>query len=158
MTPVRSLAAAALLAVVTAVPSFATVINAPGTYSVSVAVDTSLLPVPVPGLPSLGPDVYSGTVVIAARSFGFSAQFRGTSTSGDRLNIKARLAHRWSGLTVSPVVVDGQVVADAVIGLDSASLISMEIDGAGHVDGVRSDVLAKVGAGGVLKDFIVTPL
>jgi hypothetical protein len=158
MTTVRPLAAAALLVAVAAAPSFATIINTPGTYSVSVAVDTSLLPVPVPGLPALGPNVYSGTVIIASRSFGYSAQFRGTSATGDELIIKSRFAHGWFGLTVSPLVIGGQVVPDAVIGLDGASLISMEILGVGLVDGVRSDVKAKVGAGPVLKNFIVTPL
>jgi hypothetical protein len=157
MTSVRPLAAAALL-FAAAAPSHATVINTPGTYSVTVAVDTSLLPVPVPGLPSLGPDIYSGTVIITARNFGYSAQFRGTSASGDRLNIKSRFAHGWFGLTVSPLVIQGQVISDAVIGIDGSSLISMEIDGIGHVDGVRSDVKAKVGAGPTLKNFIVTPL
>lgn len=158
MTTVRPLAAAALLVAVAAVPSFATIINTPGTYPVSVVVDTSLLPVPVPGLPALGPSVYSGTVIIASRSFGLSAQFRGTSATGDGLVIRSRFAHGWFGLTVSPLVIGGQVVPDAVIGVDGASMISMEILGVGLVDGVRSDVKAKVGAGPVLKQFVVTPL
>jgi len=156
MHRVGILALAAVLVLV-AGPSFAQVISAPGTYPASVAIDTSLLPFPVPGLPSLGPNVYDGEVTITAKGFGSAVHFEGVTSDGLRLRIQARFGRGWFGLTLAPVMVDGQLVPDAVVRLDGASLLGMRINGVGTVDGQTAKAMANLGRGGELKNFKVTP-
>lgn len=151
MKAVRILSVSALLLAM-AVPSFAqTILRAPGTYAVNVAIDTSILPIPVPGTPALGPNVYSGTLTIRETGALVEARFLGNEIStGDPLTIKARFDNFWIGVTTATVVVDGQVVQNAAVGLDGASLLIMKIDGTGLVDGVTGRLQAELGPGPTL--------
>lgn len=148
MKAVRILAAA-VLALALAVPSFAqTIIRNPGQYQVNVAIDTSIIPVPVPGTPQLGPNLYSGTLVIRNNGAALEARFQGTDTSsGDPLTIKCRFDPAWIGFTTATIPFNGRIVPNAVIGVDGANLTLMKINGVGLVDGFTAQVLAELGPG-----------
>jgi hypothetical protein len=148
MKAVRTLGAAALVLVLAA-PSFAqTVLRNPGQYPVNVAIDTSIIPIPIPGLPQLGPNLYSGTLTIRDNGSTIDARFQGTDVStGDPLTIKCRFDSFWNGFTVMTVPFGGQLVQNVVTGVDGANLKHMKINGVGRIDGFTAQGLAELGPG-----------
>jgi len=148
MKAIRTFGAAVLTLALVAPSSAQTTIHDPGQYSVKVAVDTSLLPIPVPGLPALGPNLYAGTLTVREQSAFIEARFQGTEVdTGDPITVKCRFSPTWSGFTVATVSFGGNSVPDVVTGLDGAALILMKINGVGQVDGFTAQVLAELGSG-----------
>jgi hypothetical protein len=156
MKAVRILAAAALTLVLAA-PSFAqTILRNPGQYPVNVAIDTSIIPIPVPGTPQLGPNLYGGTLTIRDAGAFLEARFQGTDVNtGDPLNINCRFDHSWIGFTVMTVPFGGQLVQNVVTGVDGANLRRMRINGVGKADGFTSQVKAEIGPGPTLIRWVV---
>lgn len=156
MKAIRILASAALI-IALAAPAFAqTILRNPGQYSVNVAIDTSIIPIPVPGTPQLGPNLYGGTLTIRDNGSNIEARFQGTETStGDPLTIKCRFDPTWLGFTTATVPFQGQLVPDVVIGVDGATMTLMKINGVGLVDGFTGQVLAELGPGPTLVRWTV---
>ena len=156
MKAVRISAAAALILAFAAPTLAQTIVRNPGRYTVNVAVDTSILPIPVPGTPQLGPNLYHGTLTIRDNGSNIEARFQGAEmNSGDPLTIKCRFDPTWSGFTVSTVPFGGQQVPNVVVGVDGAALTLMKINGVGLVDGFTGQVLAELGPGPTLVRWAV---
>ena len=163
MRAVRFLTLALLMAVGVAGTANAQVYNnTPGTYEVSIGVVPAALP---PGsLPpeasNVGPDLYTGTLVITQTAGGYSVQFKGDRIvngvpDGAKLIVNAEFDSDWAGIKLGPLVVGSSLEDDVIIGIDGANLISANINGVGTVDGKIQRVIAKFGAGAVLSSFKV---
>jgi hypothetical protein len=130
--------------------------NTPGVYSVNVGVVPALLPPgSLPGdAPSVGPDLYRGTLTVTGGSGGYSAQFQGKrDTDGAKLNVNASFTGSWAGFKLGSIVVGSSLESDCITGIDSANLISANINGVGTVDGAIHRLIAKIGAGGALGNW-----
>ena len=157
MRAVRFLSLALLMVVGFAGAASAQYNNTPGVYSVKVGVVPALLP---PGslpadLPTLGPDLYVGTLTVTGGGGGFSAQFKGERADGAKLNASANFNGSWAGFKLGSIVVGSSLESDCIIGIDGANLISANINGVGTVDGQIQRVIAKFTAGPTLDKFMV---
>lgn len=148
MSFARILVAASLLPALAHASTGPTVIRDTGRYPVSVAIDSSILPIPVPGTPRLGPNLYTGVLTVRDNGSNVEARFQGTDVkSGDPLTIRCRFDPTWTGFTIGDVPVDGEVARDVVTDLDPEKLTLMRIDGVGVVDGFTGQVIAELGPG-----------
>ena len=160
MRAVRFLTLALLMAVGVAGTAKAQAYNnTPGTYEVNVGVVPAALP---PGsLPpeasNVGPDLYSGTLVIARNADGtYSVSYKGErSTDGAKLNVNASFDSDWAGIKIGSLVVGSSLEDNVIIGIDGANLLSANINGVGTVDGKIQRVIARFGAAAVLESFKV---
>jgi len=160
MRAVRFLTLALLMAVGVAGTAKAQAYNnTPGTYEVNIGVVPAALP---PGsLPpeasNVGPDLYSGTLVIVRNADGtYSVSFKGErNTDGAKLNVNATFYSDWAGIKIGSLVVGSSLEDNVVIGIDGANLLSANINGVGTVDGKIQRVIARFGAGAVLEQFKV---
>ena len=103
MRAVRFLSLALLMVVGFAGVASAQYNNTPGIYSVKVGVVPALLPPgSLPGdLPSLGPDLYTGTLTVTAITGGYYAQFKGDRGDGAKLNASATFNRSWAGFKLA---------------------------------------------------------
>ena len=160
MRAVRFLTLALLMAVGVAGTAKAQAYNnTPGTYEVNVGVVPAELP---PGsLPpeasNVGPDLYSGTLVISRNADGtYSVSYKGErNTDGAKLNVNATFDSDWAGIKIGSLVVGSSLEDNVIIGIDGANLLSANINGVGTVDGKIQRVIARFGAGAVLESFKV---
>ncbi len=120
--------------------------NTPGVYTdVKVGiVPAALPPGSLPGdLPSLGPDLYTGTLTIILNSDGtYFAQYKGDRGDGARLNASATFNSSWLGVKMDFLVVGG-TREFVIFGIDGKDLIQANINGVGTVDGANQRVIAK---------------
>jgi len=134
--------------------------NTPGVYTdVHVAVFPALLPpgsIPGGG-PSLGPDVYDGTLTISKSSSGYSAVYSGVR--GDRpnaiLSVNATFTSDWIGFKLGTIPVGTSQETNCIVGIDGGHLVSAQINGVGTVDQANHRVIAKFSAGPTLDMFKV---
>jgi len=164
MRAVRFLTLALLMAVGVAGTAKAQVYNnTPGTYEVNIGVVPAALP---PGsLPpeasNVGPDLYSGTLVITRDAGGtYSVTFKGERITngvpdGAKLNVSASFDSDWAGIKLGSLIVGSSFESNVVIGIDVANLLSANINGVGTVDGKIQRVIARFGAAGTLEQFKV---
>jgi hypothetical protein len=131
--------------------------NTPGTYEVNVGVVPAALPpgsLP-PDIAEVGPDLYSGTLIIAKTTTGYSVQYKGEREDGAKLMVVAEFNNNWAGVKIGNLLVGSSLEDNVIIGIDGANLISANINGVGTVDGKIQRVIAKFGAGAVLRDMKV---
>ena len=157
MRAVRFLSLALLMVVGFAGVASAQYNNTPGTYNVKVGVVPALLPPgSLPGdLPSLGPDLYTGTLTVSAITGGYYAQFKGDRADGAKLNASATFNSSWAGFKLGSIVVGASLESDCITGIDGANMVSANVNGVGTVDGENHRVIAKFGAGATLTQFKV---
>jgi len=157
MRAVRFLSLALLMVVGFAGVASAQYNNTPGIYSVKVGVVPALLPPgSLPGdLPSLGPDLYTGTLTVTAITGGYYAQFKGDRGDGAKLNASATFNSSWAGFKLGSIVVGSSLESDCITGIDGANMVSANVNGVGTVDGANHRVIAKFGAGALLTLFKV---
>ena len=141
--------------------------NTPGTYTdIKVGVVPAMLPpgsLPA-GFPSLGPDLYIGTLTVAGSpSVGYTVQYKGErtqdnglTTDGAKLNVNASFSGDWAGFKLDTTVV-GSTLATIIFGDDVAHLLSANVNGVGTVDGKIQRLIAHVGAGGTVNSWKVNP-
>jgi hypothetical protein len=158
MRAVRFLSLAILMIVGFAGAASAQYNNTPGVYHVNVGVVPALLPPgSLPGdFPSLGPDLFEGTLTVSGGSSGYSVQFQDArDTDGAKLNVVASFNGNWAGFKLGSIVVGSSLESDCITGIDGANLISANINGVGTVDGQIQRLIAKVGAGGLVGNWKV---
>jgi len=134
--------------------------NTPGVYTdVNVGIVPALLPpgsIPGGG-PTLGPDLYTGTLTISKISTGFSASYQGVR--GDKpsaiLSVNATFTNDWAGFKLGTIVVGTSNEPNCIVGIDGAHLVDAQINGVGTVDGANHRVIAKFTAGPTLGMFKV---
>lgn len=157
MRAVRFLSLALLLVVGFAGVANAQYNNTPGVYNVKVGVVPALLPPSsLPGgLPTLGPDLYVGTLTVSGGSSGYVAQFQGLRADGAKLNVGATFNGSWLGFKLGSIVVGSSFESDCITGIDGANLLTANINGVGTVDRANHRVIAKFTAGPTLAQFKV---
>jgi len=132
--------------------------NTPGTYEVKVGVVPAELPpgsLP-PDIAEVGPDLYLGTLTITKTTSGYTAQYKGErNTDGAKLMVNAEFNNNWAGVKIGNLLVGASLEDNVIIGIDGANLISANINGVGTVEGKIQRVIAKFGAGAVLRDMKV---
>ena len=121
--------------------------NTPGVYTdVGVGVVPAALPpgsLPA-GLPSLGPDLYRGTLTIVRNGDGtYSVSYHGDTADRARLNVSATFDSDWAGIKLGTLVVGTSLESNVITGIDGANLLSANVNGVGTVDGQFQRVLAK---------------
>jgi len=157
MRAVRFLTLAVLMVVGFAGTAMAQYNNTPGTYNdVRVGVVPALLPGgSLPGVGTLGPDLYEGTLTISLSGGIYTVQYLGERLSdGAKLNATATFNSNWVGFKTGVIVV-GSSGENVITGIDVANLLSAHINGVGTVDGKNQRVIAKIGAGGTVDSFRV---
>ena len=147
MRAVRFLTFAVLLvAGLSGVASAQTYNNTPGVYTdVQVGIFPAALPPgSLPGdLPSLGPDLYTGTLTVVQNPDGtYDVQYKGDRGDGAKVIVNASFNSSWAGIKQDFVVVGGGRPF-IVAGIDGANLIQANINGVGTVDGANRRVIAK---------------
>jgi hypothetical protein len=134
--------------------------NTPGVYTdVSVGIVPALLPpgsIPGGG-PTLGPDVYHGTLTISKSGSGFSASYIGArlDRANAILSVNATFTSDWVGFKLGSIVVGTSNEPNCIVGIDGAHLVDAQINGVGTVDGANHRVIAKFSAGPTLGMFKV---
>ena len=157
---VRWLSLATILVLGFAGPARAERVTAPGTYPVKVAVAPALLP---PGslpasVPSLGPDVYDGSLQVERADNGsYHVHLSALGSGARRLVANAQFSSGWTGFELGTVVIGGDLVPDALVSIDAAHLVRANIAGVGTVGGALRHVVVRVGAGGAILQFLVAP-
>ena len=121
--------------------------NAPGTYyNVGVGIVPAALP---PGslpsdLPTLGPDLYRGTLIVVRNlDMTYTVSYQGQTEQKAKLNASALFASDWVGIKLGSLVVGTSLESDVITGIDGANLLSANINGVGTVDGAFQRVIAK---------------
>jgi hypothetical protein len=158
MRAVRFLSLALLMVVGFAGAASAQYNNTPGVYNVNVGIVPAMLPpgsLP-PDAPSVGPDLYHGTLTVTKGGGGYSAQFKGErDTDGAKLNASATFNNNWAGFKLGNLIVGSSNESDCIVGIDGANMESANINGVGTVEGTIQRLIAKFGAGGVLTSWKV---
>lgn len=134
--------------------------NTPGVYNdIKVGVVPAMLPPgSLPGdLPSLGPDLYTGTLTISKVSTGFNVSFDGARADhpSAHLAVSAVFTNDWIGFKLGSLVVGSSLESGVITGIDGSHLVSANINGVGTVDGENHRVIAKFAAGPTLGMFKV---
>jgi hypothetical protein len=163
MRAVRFLTFALLLVVGVAGKASAQYNNTPGTYTdVKVGIVPAALPpgsLP-PEVGNLGPDLYTGTLVVSQSSGGYSVQYKGQTADGAKVVVNATFTSEWLGWKTGFLVV-GSSMEEVITGIDAIHLESANINGVGTVDGSLQRVIAKfTGTGSYppdLTQFMVRP-
>ena len=121
--------------------------NTPGDYTdVGVGNVPAMLP---PGslpsdLPTLGPDLYRGTLTVIHNADGtYSVSYRGETADRAKLNASATFSSAWVGIRRISMVVGTSLEDNVISGIDGAHLLSASINGVGTVDGSFARVIAK---------------
>ena len=126
--------------------------NAPGVYTnVGVGiVPAALPPGSLPGnLPTLGPDLYRGTLSFVRNSDNtYSVSFQGETENKAKLNVGALFASNWVGVKRGTLVVGSSLESDVLTGIDGAHLLSANINGVGTGDGAFKRIIAKFSGDG----------
>ena len=131
-------------------------ITAPGSYAVQVGVVPAMLPPgSLPGdIPSLGPDLYEGTLDVSRNVDGsYDLRLRARRGDGALLQAVASFSADWAGFLLGSIPVGEVMAPNALIGIDVAHLLSARINGVGTVDGAKRHVFARIGGGGSVDDF-----
>ena len=167
MRAVRFLSLALLLvAGLAGVASAQAYSNTPGVYTnVGVGVVPAALPAgSLPGdLPTLGPNLYRGTLTIIRNIDNtYSVSFQGETEDRAKLNVGALFASNWGGVKLGTLVVGTSRESDVITGINGAQLLSANINGVGTVDGAFKRVIAKFTGDGstyppTLSQFKVNP-
>jgi hypothetical protein len=126
------------------------VIDSPGRYDVTVVAVPEFV---WPGVPPLGPNAYSGEVFVTETGNGWNVGFKGETDSGDQLHIQAKFDSDWEGLTIGPFLVDGEMIPNAVIGIDVDNLEGAHVIGVGLVDGVEQRLNGQAGPAGTVENL-----
>ena len=134
--------------------------NTPGVYNdVKVGIVPALLPpgsIPGGG-PSLGPDLYNGTLTISKSGSGYLATYEGVRADRNnaKLSVSATFTSEWIGFKLGAIVVGQSLETGCITGIDGSHLVSASINGVGTVDGENHRVIAKFAAGPTLTMFKV---
>jgi len=160
MRAVRVFALITLLVAGLAGTSAAQYSNATGTFDAKIGVVPGALPdaglsLP-PELQGVGPDLYVGQVIVSFGGGVYTVQFKGERADGAKLLINAQFDSGWAGLKFGSLIVGTSNESGVITGDDVAHLISANINGVGTVDGKNQRVIAKVGPGGVVRNFNIT--
>ena len=139
MRAVRFLTFALLLTVgLAGVASAQAYSNTPGVYpNVNVGVVPAMLPPgSLPGdIPTLGPDLYNGTLTIVHNLDGtYSASFDGETADRAKLHVTALFSSAWVGVKIGTLIVGTSTEENVIKGIDGMHLLSASINGVGSVD------------------------
>lgn len=115
------------------------------------------------GLPTLGPDLYRGTLIVSQNLDGtYLVSYDGETSERAKLKVNAVFASNWGGLKRGTLVVGTSLESDVITGINGAQLLQANINGVGTVNGSFQRVIAKFRGDGSsyppsLENFKVNP-
>jgi len=129
----------------------------PGTYAAKVGIAPGYLPDGIASLPpelqDVGPDLYTGSVIVSMGLGGYSVQFKGERADGAKLNVIATFSPEWTGFALGTLTVGSSVESGCIVSIDSPHLISANINGVGTIGGINQRLIAKAGPNGVITSY-----